>query len=83
MVPLQVTGFHRLSLFRPSTEDLVLTKMMHVDPQDRDNVLFLLGQEDYCPARMRRALAEAVVPGIPEIRAAFEANTEWLRPHWA
>jgi hypothetical protein len=83
VVPLSLAGFCKLSLFRPGTEDLVLTKMMRIDPQDREDILFLLGREDYCPAKMRTALAEAVIPGIPEIRDAFKTNLVWLLPHLA
>jgi hypothetical protein len=42
-----------------------------------------LGQHDFCAAKMSTALAEAVVPEIPEIRDAFETNLLWLRNHLA
>jgi hypothetical protein len=83
VVPLPVVGFGKLSLYRPGTEDLVLTKMMRVDPQDREDILFLLEQADFCAARMRATLAEAVVPEVVEIQEAFDTNRTWLLPKLA
>lgn len=78
IVPLSLGGFRWLRLFRPSTEDLVLTKMMRVDPQDREDILFLLQQWDYNPDRMQWVIAEVLVPPVAEIQEAFEANRAWL-----
>lgn len=83
VVPLSLSGFTKLRLFRPATEDLVLTKMMRIDPQDREDIIFLLDRDDFSPDRMRVALAEAVVPEISEIREAFEVNRAWLLPRLA
>ena len=80
VVPLGMSGFTKLSLFRPSTEDLVLTKMMRVDPQDREDVLFLIQQPDLCLRRLRELIALASVPPVAEIREAFEKNQLWLAP---
>lgn len=80
MKSLAISGFEfrRLQLRRPATPDLILTKMMRVDPQDRDDIIFLLGQRDAPPLAVQSALAQAVVPPIPEIEEAFSANRSWL-----
>jgi len=77
-VPLTGFDFQYLSLRRPSSADLVLTKMMRVDPQDRDDIRFLVGQGDNSPELVREALSQAVIPAVREIREAFEENRAWL-----
>lgn len=78
-VPLPDFGFRHLVLRRPSSADLVLTKMMRVDPQDRDDIRFLLAQADNSAAQVRAALGRARIPEVAEIREAFEENQRWLQ----
>ena len=79
VVTLGGFGFTKLRLFRPSTVDLVLTKMMRVDPEDREDILFLVGQVDRGMDELKVALARAKIPSVAEIKDAFEKNREWLR----
>lgn len=79
IVPINLGDLQFLLLFRPATEDLILTKMMRVDPQDRDDIEFLLRQKPLTPAEIAEILAAATVPEIPEIQTAFEQNSEWLK----
>ncbi len=65
--------FHRLSLFRPHTIDLILTKMMRNDPQDLHDIGFLLRCDSLSGAALDSAFSAARVPPIPEIQAAFAA----------
>lgn len=67
-----------LKLRRPSTEDLILTKMMRVDPQDRADLRFLLQQADCDLDTLDRKQEQAVIPDIPEIEEAFSKNRIWL-----
>lgn len=76
--PLRI-GLARLRLFRPSAVDLVLTKMMRVDPEDREDIQFLLDQAECEPERLRVALAAAVIPPVDEIQSAFAENRRWLK----
>ena len=76
---LEPGGLRFLSLHRPSTEDLIPTKMMRVDPQDRDDIVFLLKQADCEKARLMAALHAAMVPVVPEIQKAFTVNRDWLQ----
>lgn len=68
-----------LNLFRPSTNDLILTKMMRVDPQDRSDITFLLQQDDADLVSLRQMVDRAIIPDIPELHEAFQANLEWLK----
>jgi len=77
-VSLPLAGLHHLTLYRPGTEDLILTKMMRIDPQDRADLIFLTQQADFNAERMKAALAVALIPEVPEIHDAFNQNKEWL-----
>lgn len=78
IVPIQFSGLNWLTLFRPATEDLLLTKMMRVDPQDRDDLRFLLQQPDWNHSGLEAVLETARIPDVPEIRKAFEENSIWV-----
>jgi hypothetical protein len=78
VVLLPAVAFSKLRLYRPSTEDLVLTKMMRVDPQDREDILFLLQQDDFDCVKLHAALSGAVIPVVPELEEAVSINRTWL-----
>ena len=77
---LQVIDYplQHLHLYRPDTHDLILTKMMRVDPQDRSDIEFLLGQSDCDYTILREKISRASIPPIQEIEEAFEKNLNWL-----
>jgi hypothetical protein len=77
-VHIPIAGLKQISLYRPSTEDLILTKMMRVDPQDREDIHFLRFQSDYNLERLNKALLNACIPPVAEIYEAFERNRHWL-----
>ena len=79
LVPIHLQQLRHLNLFRPSTEDLILTKMMRVDPQDRSDIQFLLQQVSLDPEPLEQLLNSARIPEIHEIRDAFQQNGTWLR----
>ena len=76
---IELNGLSTLELFRPSTADLILTKMMRVDPQDREDIHFLLAQLQPTSATIHHIIENAVVPDLLEIRDAFISNSTWLR----
>jgi hypothetical protein len=78
VVPIPLTGLRHLSILRPSVGDLVLTKMMRVDPQDRADILFLLSQIPSASSSIPATLDAAIIPVIPEIQAAFDENKRWI-----
>jgi hypothetical protein len=62
-----------LRLFRRATLDLILTKMMRgEDPQDMEDVAFLIRHDQITPAEMEEAFIRAVIPDLVELRDAFE-----------
>jgi hypothetical protein len=79
IVPIHLKGLVHLSLFRPASEDLLLTKMMRIDPQDRSDIAFLLQHSHINPDQLNRLLNSARTPEIPEIQDAFDQNSLWLR----
>jgi hypothetical protein len=78
-VDIGLADLCHLSLQRPSTEDLILTKMMRVDPQDREDILFLLSRLPVPSTRLAEILESPGIPDIPEIATAYASNREWLR----
>lgn len=78
VVAIPLDGLRHLALARPATVDLILTKMMRVDPQDRDDLGFLLSRSGLDSDGIRDLAGQARVPDIPEIREAFEVNLQWL-----
>lgn len=78
VVRLPSDSLKHLSLHRPATEDLILTKMMRIDPQDREDIEFLLKQADLSKERLKYALETSIIPAVSEIKKAFEENKKWL-----
>jgi hypothetical protein len=69
-LPLQLA---HLSVFRPATVDLILTKMARGDENDLADIRFLLRQEPISADELRAAFQCARVPGVPEIEELFRA----------
>lgn len=65
--------FRLLQVFRPSTIDLVLTKVARCDENDLTDIRFLLQQEPISTDQLRAAFACARVPDVPEIQELFQA----------
>lgn len=65
--------FQRLTIFRPSTLDLILTKMARGDDNDLADIRFLLQQEALTAEQLRAAFQRARVPEVPEILELFRA----------
>jgi len=78
IVPISGPPFRHLLLSRPSTVDLILTKMMRVDPQDREDIEFLLQQSEVTPMLVHDAMRQAAVPDVAEIAEGFSINRAWL-----
>lgn len=80
IVPISSPEFEFLNLYRPATQDLLLTKMMRIDPQDRSDMEFLLENGNLSTSAQLDALfRRAKIPPISEIQDAFDANADWLR----
>ncbi len=69
-----------LRLFRPATLDLILTKMMRGDdPQDMEDIAFLIRHDRITPAQIETAFKDAVIPNVTELHDAFERAKPLVR----
>jgi hypothetical protein len=72
LVPVLRPPTRFLKLFRPHTIDLILTKMMRGDdPQDMEDVDFLVRHDGITRAQMEPAFAKVRMPGVVELHDAF------------
>jgi hypothetical protein len=67
-------GLQKLSVFRPATIDLILTKMARADEDDLQDIRFLLQQESITREQLTTAFARARVPDVPEIQELFNRS---------
>ena len=77
IIPISFPLKH-IQLYRPCSADLVLTKMMRVDPQDRADIEFLLDQCDMELTKLKQKLSAAKIPELEEFENAFQTNLLWL-----
>ena len=80
-VKIQMDKLNYLNIYVPSPLDLILTKMMRVDPLDRSDIVFIFENAEIKSQELRNYCIEAVCPNQEEIRDAFENNKVWLREH--
>lgn len=64
-------ALRHLSVYRPSTLDLILSKTMRGDENDLADIRFLLSQEHFSGGELAAAFSGARVPDVPEIRESF------------
>jgi len=64
-------GLRKLTVFRPATIDLILTKMVRADDDDLQDIQFMLRQESLTRDQLETAFSRARVPDMPEIRELF------------
>ena len=70
LIPL---ALRHLSVFRPATLDLILTKTARGDETDLADIGFLLACEPLTADQLRAAFTRARIPEVPEIQALFLA----------
>ncbi len=72
LVAVPLIGLTSLNLLRPHALDLVLTKMMRgADPQDLQDIAFILKASSLSRSQIQRAIQVARIPEITEIQEAF------------
>ena len=71
IVPIEANGFKHLRLFRPSSVDLVLTKMMRNDRQDIEDIRFILAHERVERADIEKAFAAVRPHEVRELQQIF------------
>jgi hypothetical protein len=72
VVPIGSAGYRFLRLLRPSSLDLILTKMMRNDPEDIRDIQFILRHDRINAAQLASALASAHQVDVPEIQGIFK-----------
>jgi hypothetical protein len=73
LVPIVRPETRWLRLFRPHAVDLILTKMMRGnDPQDMEDIGFIVANSGVTPAEMETAFQQVRMPDVQELRDAFE-----------
>jgi hypothetical protein len=60
-----------LTVYRPETLDLILTKMMRDDLEDLEDIAFLIATDQITPAALAQAISRARIPKISEILEQF------------
>ncbi len=69
-----------LRLFRPHVIDLILTKMMRGnDPQDMEDIAFLIRHEKVSLQQMEAAFESVRIPAIQELQEAFDRAAPVVR----
>jgi hypothetical protein len=80
LVPVLRPETRWLRLFRPHAVDLILTKMMRGnDPQDMEDVAFLVRKSGVTLAEMEVAFQQVRMPDLQELRDAFERALPHVR----
>lgn len=73
LVPILRPETRLLRLFRPHAVDLILTKMMRGnDPQDMEDVRFIVENSGVTPDEMETAFQQVRMPDVEELRDEFE-----------
>jgi len=77
-MPISAPVLKNLSLLRPSAQDLILSKMMRIDPQDREDIRQLLPFAPPPAEGWTFFFKNARVPDSPELRETFQQNQIWF-----
>jgi len=78
-VPIRLPMLEHIKAFRPSTEDLLLTKMMRGDTEDKKHINFLLREGRFSNEFLLQLYERAQLPDIQEIREIFSSLKDWVR----
>jgi hypothetical protein len=62
---------NKLTVLRPATIDLILTKMARADEDDLQDIKFLLQQEPLTAPELQMAFSHSRIPDVPEIQELF------------
>lgn len=73
------SSWSKLNLYRLSDEDLLLSKLMRDDPQDRQDALFIIGRRNWNRGDLDCIFERARIPDIAEIKEQFALASAKLR----
>jgi len=71
IVAIPSGGYRFLLLFRPSSLDLILTKMMRNDREDLEDIRFIISQGEISQSELDMAFASSRPLEAPELRTIF------------
>ena len=71
-------GWGNLSLSRLGDEDLLLSKLMRDDPQDRQDAMFIVERRGWGRSALEGLLGRARIPEIAELEEQFEIASRKL-----
>ncbi len=71
IVAIPSGDFRFLKLFRPSSLDLILTKMMRNDREDLEDIRFIISQDNITRPQLELAFADAKPLESPELQKIF------------
>jgi len=78
-VPLFLPMLEKITAFRPSTEDLLLSKMMRSDGEDKEHMRFLLKEGNFSDEFILNLFKRAKIPDMQEIKDIFSSLKDWIR----
>jgi hypothetical protein len=73
--------WERISLFRLSDEDLLLSKLMRDDPHDFEDALFIVETRTWRAPDVKAIVKQARIPESSEIREEFTKALDRLLTH--
>ena len=79
-IPIQ-GDWERITLFRLSDEDLLLSKLMRDDPHDFEDALFIVETRDWNGADVKAIVNQARIPDSSEIREEFAKARDRIITH--
>ena len=78
-IEIDSISFKNLRVFTPNPLDLIITKMMRVDPQDRSDIRFIFEKACIQEKHLLQRIEGAICPDVAEIKDAFAQNVNWLK----
>ena len=78
-IEIESIFFKNISVFTPNPLDLIITKMMRVDPQDRNDIRFIFEKACIQEKDLLQRIEAAICPDVAEIKDAFFQNVAWLK----
>ena len=78
-IKIENISLKNISVFTPNPLDLIITKMMRVDPQDRNDIRFIFEKACIQEIDLLQHIDCAICPDVAEIKDAFVQNVNWLK----
>jgi len=81
---IELSELGKITLYRPATLDLILTKMARADdPEDRRDILTMMALDRLSPQAVRQAIGDARVPDLPDLLEQFHRSKAFIEEQLA